>query len=215
MAGRRKTAGPVSPSGRSPPGACAQLGGPWCPVCSRRRELNPWWYVPDPTTLPSWWLIHSCRSPLHWVGRSGFCPAHWRDTHVWSRAPCPEPPHTVCHRSQPPATPWKTQCAPSVLSLSAGCPSMECQSIDQTGFRSCAGLGARSGQPGVPLSAVPRTLESSTPVLGGSGVRNPPLAGVGEAPGGRSVGDSVRFSAGSSNRLRWGHSGWTVRQRQR
>jgi hypothetical protein len=55
--------------------------------------------------------------------------------------------HPVHHRGPPSLTPWKTQCAQSIL-LTAECPSMECRGIDRVWHWSCAGLGAHSGQPG-------------------------------------------------------------------
>ena len=55
--------------------------------------------------------------------------------------------YPVHHRGPPLLTPWKTQCAQSIL-LTAECPSMECRGIDRVWHWSCAGLGAHSGQPG-------------------------------------------------------------------
>lgn len=73
-----------------------------------------------------------------------------RTGHGHSGGPGPAPGSfttPVHHRSPPSVTPWKTQCAQSILAT-AECPSMERQGIDRVWHWSCAGLGAHSGQPG-------------------------------------------------------------------
>jgi len=66
----------------------------------------------------------------------------------WPRVPVTvQEVASVHHRSRLSVTPWKTQCAQSVL-LTAGCSSMERQSIDRAWKKRCAGLGACSGQCG-------------------------------------------------------------------
>lgn len=50
------------------------------------------------------------------------------------------------HRSPSPMIPWITQCAPSVLSAMAECPSMEYQSIDRVWLSElCYALGSTQG----------------------------------------------------------------------
>lgn len=100
-------------------------------------------------------------------------------TRAWARSegrmgpPRPIDPtaHHAHRRSPPWSTPWKTQCAQSILPM-AECLSMECHSIDRMSSlanESCAGLGAHSGQSG-----------SCSPLVG-AGSR-PPSAGARSAP---------------------------------
>jgi len=76
---------------------------------------------------------------------------------------------------------------------------MECQSIDRTWPRSCAGLGARAGEWGAPSPA--RRAASVA--------RDRFLRGPGFLPG-RPGGGVAR-----TDRRRWDRSGWKILQRQR
>jgi hypothetical protein len=111
--------------------------------CLGGAGFNPQWYVPAPTSFADG-ENRSCRKPaslqakVDHASHTGY--GHKGTQPVLGRYP-------VHHRSPPSLTPWKTQCAQSIL-LTAECPSMECRGIDRVWHWSCAGLGAHSGQPG-------------------------------------------------------------------
>ena len=115
--------------------------GPWFHLGG--AGLNPQRYVPVPTSVSDG-ENRSCPKPASLQAQADYA-SHTGYGHqgTWL-VPGRYPVH---HWSPPSLTPWKTQCAQSIL-LTAECPSMECQSIDRERHWSCAGLGAFSGQPG-------------------------------------------------------------------
>ena len=122
--------------------------GPW----SSWPWVLPWWCWIQPSVVCPWAHLSlltvrtaPAKSLLH-------CRPRWLmpptlATDIKGAWPCATAEHPVHHRSPPLLTPWKTQCAQSIL-LTAECPSMECRGIDRVRHWSCAGLGAHSGQPG-------------------------------------------------------------------
>ena len=126
--------------------ASRRLGGPWSSDHGFRlggAGFNPQQYVPAPNTFLDG-ENRPCRKPASLQAKAD-CASHTGHGHkgTW---PMPGR-YPVHHRGPPSLTPWKTQCAQSIL-LTAECPSMECRGIDRVRHWSCAGLGAHSGQPG-------------------------------------------------------------------
>jgi hypothetical protein len=111
--------------------------------CLGGAGFNPQRYVPAPNSFSDG-EICSCRKPASLQAKAAYA-SH---TGYGHKGTWPVPGrYPVHHRGPPSLTPWKTQCAQSIL-LTAECPSMECRGIDRVWHWSCAGLGAHSGQPG-------------------------------------------------------------------
>ena len=124
--------------------ASRRLGGPWS--SDHGFRLGGAGFNPQQLPAPNTFLDgenRSCRKPASLQAKADYA-SHTGHGHkgTW---PMPGR-YPVHHRGPPSLTPWKTQCAQSIL-LTAECPSMECRGIDRVRHWSCAGLGAHSGQP--------------------------------------------------------------------
>lgn len=130
---------------------CRSAG--WQPWVERSSRLRVWGRAVLAGTTPGSMFLH----PLAMTVRMAPAPSllQWGSMRLYTQRMCVDATRgtapcraalSVHHRSPLSQTPWKTQCASRVPL--AGCPSMECQSIDPMWLWSCAGLGAREGEPG-------------------------------------------------------------------